>query len=111
MTNSGKVDRSALPAPAPERPNLETMFVAPEDAEEQFLVDLWSELLKIENVGIEDHFLNLGGDSLFAVQVIARVWDYYDVELPVASLFEYPTIRELAGLIRAQIARAAAANA
>jgi acyl carrier protein len=101
MTSSGKVDRGALPAPgkviAPEQTQ------SPTSAEEVFLTAVWAELLGVDCVGIDAHFLDIGGDSLFAVQVVASIWDKYDIELPVLALFQHPTVAELASLIRRKV--------
>jgi amino acid adenylation domain-containing protein len=102
MTESGKIDKPALPAPGPERPDVGTTYAAPAGPEESFLLDVWSELLGITDIGREDHFLSLGGDSLFAMQVVARIWEHYGLELPTMSLFDHPTIAELAAVIRKQ---------
>jgi amino acid adenylation domain-containing protein len=100
LTEGGKVDRRLLPDPEPDRPELPSKYAGPSNAEEQFLVAVWSELLGLSIVGIHDHFLELGGDSLFAVQLMSRMWDHYDLELPVLALYENPTIAELAVAIR-----------
>jgi acyl carrier protein len=100
LTESGKVDRDKLPAPLRQPTQDETHDSPSMNPEEAFLVRLWVELLGVSKVGTSDHFLELGGDSLFAVQIMARVWDQFDIELPVLSVFEHPTISQLAAVIR-----------
>jgi amino acid adenylation domain-containing protein len=101
---SGKVDRGALPAPEASRPDLETSYTAPETAEEKWLAEVWAEVLGIERVGVHDDFFHLGGHSLLAARVIARLRRHLQVDLPLRSLFQGPTI---AGLLSAvQQARA-----
>ena len=95
LTPNGKVDRRALPAPDL-RPELEQSFVAPGTPIEEMLASIWIEVMKIERVGVQDNFFELGGHSLLATQVISRVRDTFALELPLRSLFEAPTIAELA---------------
>jgi acyl-CoA synthetase (AMP-forming)/AMP-acid ligase II/acyl carrier protein len=76
-------------------------FVAPNTAVEQQLAGIWIEALGIERVGIHDNFFELGGHSLLATQVISRVRESFQVEVPLRQLFEGPTIDGLAGLVEA----------
>jgi acyl carrier protein len=95
LTPNGKVDRRALPEPEL-RPELELTFVAPRTPIEEMLASIWAGVLSIEQVGVHDNFFELGGHSLLATQVISRVRDTISIELPLRSLFEAPTIAELA---------------
>jgi acyl carrier protein len=70
--------------------------VAPRNAIEQALADMWQTLLGIDEVGVEDNFFRLGGHSLLATQLTSRVRDTFQVALPVRSLFEAPTVAALA---------------
>ncbi|MDI1433384.1 non-ribosomal peptide synthetase [Polyangium sorediatum] len=93
ITTSGKVDRSALPDPAAsEAP----VFVAPRTPTEAALVAIFAEVLGCERVGVHDDFFNLGGHSLNATQVIARVNQEFSVRLPLQQIFEHPTPAGLA---------------
>ncbi len=78
------------------RPNLPNSYIAPRDELEEKIADIWQELLGIKQVGIDDNFFELGGDSLIAVQVLTRFRNTFSIQLSVASLFEYPTIAEIA---------------
>jgi acyl carrier protein len=69
---------------------------APRTEVEHRLAAIWQELLKLERVGIEQNFFELGGHSLLALQVMARIRSQFEVELPVRSLFEEPTLAALA---------------
>jgi amino acid adenylation domain-containing protein len=97
LTPNGKLDRRALPTP--EARAATGNYVAPCTPVEEALTGIWSEVLRVERVGIEDNFFELGGHSLTAMRVIALVRETLAVELPVRALFEAPTVRELAELI------------
>ena len=86
MTPNGKIDRLALPAPLPTRPDLANPYAAPRDAVEETLARLWSEVLDIERVGIHDDFFELGGDSLRATMVQSRIAESFRVTLPLRDL-------------------------
>ncbi len=96
VTPNGKIDRRALPAPDKTRPQLEAAFVAPRTPTEEQLAAIYAEVLGLERVGISDHFFDLGGHSLLATQVISRVRQSFEIELPLRSLFETPTVAGLA---------------
>ena len=96
LTPSGKLDRRALPAPHLTRPELEQRFVAPRTPVEEVLAALWGEVLGVAQVGIHDNFFALGGHSLLATQVISQVRATLQVQLPLRSLFESPTVAALA---------------
>ncbi len=99
LTKNGKVDVAALPSP--EQVSTEKAVVAPRNAAEQQLVEIWREVLHIDNFGVQDNFFELGGHSLLATQVISRVRSAFHVQLPLRSLFDAPTVAGLA----AEIAR------
>jgi amino acid adenylation domain-containing protein len=98
---NGKVDRRALSAHDPARPQFEKAFVAPRTATEEVLTDIWTESLGIERVGIHDNFFDLGGHSLLATQVVSRMRDAFQVEIPLRRLFETPTVAGLAESVEA----------
>ncbi len=98
-TPNGKVDRKALPRPEPVH-GAGDGFVAPESAEERSLAAIWSEVLGVEKVGVHDDFFRLGGHSLLAAQVIARLRRDFQVDLPLRSLFQAPSIAGLLGAVR-----------
>jgi amino acid adenylation domain-containing protein len=103
LTPNGKVDRKALPAPEPARREPGETFVAPATATEETLARIWREVLRVEQVGTQDNFFELGGHSLLMTQVISRVREAFQVELPMRSFFETPTITALAVAIEALI--------
>lgn len=97
LTENGKVKRAALPPPPPpERPELDARFVAPQTAMEQVIAGIWSEVLGVKGIGIEDNFFDLGGDSLMLSQVHGRLQARLGGELPVPVLYEHLTIGALA---------------
>lgn len=99
LTPNGKVDRRALPDPDHARPQLNTPFVSPRTSIEKQLADIWAEVLDLAEVGIHDNFFDLGGHSLAAFQVISRVNNWFQLELPAHSLFQSPTVAEMALII------------
>jgi acyl carrier protein len=96
VTPNGKLDRKALPAPDRSRPALGEGFVAPKTATEKLLAELWSEVLKLDKIGVHDNFFSLGGHSLMATQVVSRLKNQIGVDMPLRDLFESPTIAALA---------------
>ncbi|MBW4505895.1 MAG: amino acid adenylation domain-containing protein [Scytonematopsis contorta HA4267-MV1] len=102
LTPNGKVDRHALPQPD-FNSELQLTFVAPQTQEEKMLASIWADVLKIEQVGVQNNFFELGGHSLLATQVISRIHKTFTVELPLSTIFEAPTITELAKRIQIAI--------
>ncbi|WP_297772554.1 type I polyketide synthase [uncultured Roseovarius sp.] len=102
-----QTEASAQPSEASgqrfERPDLDGDFIAPEGEVETRLASFWSELLGLDQVGVEDSFFDLGGHSLIAVRLFGMIRKAYRVDLPISVLFEAPTIRACAALITAQI--------
>jgi natural product biosynthesis luciferase-like monooxygenase protein len=78
---------------------LEESYVAPRDETEKALAQIWAEVLRLERVGIENKFFDLGGHSLVALQIIARVRNAFQVELTMRHIFEAPTVAQLAATI------------
>ena len=97
---SGKVDRKALPAPSLSRPELQEEFVPASDSLEEKLANIWRDVLGVEQVGVNDNFFNLGGHSLLAVRLFAEIEKLTGWNVPLLSLFESPTVRQLADVIR-----------
>ena len=99
LTPNGKVDRLALPAPEDTRPELDTAFAAPRTPIEEELAGIWAEVLSLDRVGIYDNFFDLGGHSLAATRVVSQVLKKFQIEIPFESLFQSPTIAEMAEVI------------
>src|SRR6185436_18537470 len=85
------------------RPELTTSYLAPRDDIERTLVGYWQELLGVDKVGVEDSFFDLGGHSLIAVRLFAKIKSAYRVEYPISVLFEAPTIARCAALIKTAV--------
>ncbi|MCA1635267.1 MAG: amino acid adenylation domain-containing protein [Acidobacteria bacterium] len=103
LTLNGKVNHAALPTLEEVRGQVKRSFVAPRTGVEEELAAIWGEVLGVGQVGIEDNFFKLGGHSLLATQVLSRVREFFNVELPLRSLFESPTPGELAARVEAAI--------
>lgn len=99
LTPNGKVDRKALPVPSHEHIQPVRAFVAPRTETEKALAEIWSELLRVENIGIDDDFFNLGGDSLMAIRAESRIREAFGVNIGIQALFDNPTIAGLASLL------------
>jgi phthiocerol/phenolphthiocerol synthesis type-I polyketide synthase E len=91
-------------AAAHPRPNLPTAYVAPRTGLEQSIAAIWQSLLGVTEVGVHDDFIELGGHSLLAVQMISRIRELFEIDLPTAKLYENPTIAGLAEAVVQAIA-------
>ncbi|MEH2192519.1 MAG: amino acid adenylation domain-containing protein [Nostoc sp.] len=96
LNPNGKIDRRALPAPDISDIRLLSNFVPPQNATEEVLAGIWVKVLRLQEVGIHDNFFELGGHSLLATQVISRVRQAFQIDIPLQVLFENPTIATLA---------------
>ncbi len=99
LTSNGKLDRGALPDPKKGGPDDGRKLAEPRTKVEEGLAEIWSKLLGIQRVGIHDNFFELGGHSLLAIQLVARIEKRFGKPLPVAVLFQSPTIEEMANLL------------
>ncbi|MDO0928858.1 amino acid adenylation domain-containing protein [Streptomyces sp. TG1A-8] len=99
LTPNGKTDRRALPAPASDRPDLGAAYTAPRTDTERTVAAVWSQVLGIDTVGVDDDFFALGGHSLLATQVVSRLRRRLGVDVPVRTLFSAPTPALLAAAV------------
>src|SRR5256884_4177950 len=96
LTPKGKINRHALPVPDGARSTLDSTYVAPRNPVEEVLAGIWARVLGVEQVDLHDNFFELGGHSLLAIQIIWRVREALQVDLPISSLFETPTLEQFA---------------
>ena len=95
LTPNGKIDRRALPAPELTRYDYDSAFVPPRTPVEAALTDIFGAVLAVESVGVNDNFFDLGGHSLLATQIMSRIRENLQIELPLRALFSNPTVGEL----------------
>ncbi len=95
LAPSGKIDRKALLNPDNLRPELETAYVLPRNDMELAIADIWQKTLKVEKVGIEDNFFDLGGHSLNVLQIYSKLRELFKADLAITDLFKYPTISSI----------------
>jgi acyl-coenzyme A synthetase/AMP-(fatty) acid ligase/acyl carrier protein len=102
MLSNGKVNRRALPEPGGQIERTGTApIIAPRTPVEKMLAQIWAEVLSVKQVGISDNFFDLGGHSLTATRIVARVVQHFQLNIPLRSIFESPTIAAMATLIEA----------
>jgi len=99
---SGKIDYGALPEPPGTRPELTVAFAPPADPLQERVARIWSQVLNVDPVGVNDNFLELGGHSLLAIKVATRIRETCHRELPATAILEYPTIDEVVRWMREQ---------
>lgn len=100
LTASGKLNRRALPEPPSFNEHTTTKTSAAQSTTEKLLAKIWSEVLGIKEVGVDDNFFELGGHSLLAVLLFSRIQKYFRKRLPLATLFQAPTVARLAAVIQ-----------
>ena len=111
LTPNGKLDRHALPEPDLTRTDRDEEFVAPRDATENRIAEIWQQVLKLSRVGIHDDFFTIGGHSLTAMQVVARLRGSVLPGLNLHHMFAQPTIAGLAGAVRPPVFATVSAGA
>lgn len=104
LTSNGKVDFGALPDPTGVRPLLPTPFEEPQTELEARLCQIWSEILRIENIGVNDEFISLGGDSLRAMLILGRLQTQLGARVDFRLVLN-GTVRSLAASISARVDR------
>jgi acyl carrier protein len=100
LNPNGKVDRRALPEPDAAISRIESEYIAPRNATEEKLAQIWCEVLRLEKAGVNDNFFELGGHSLLATQLISRIKSNFETHIPLSRFFELPTIAQLGSEIQ-----------
>ncbi|BFP39390.1 hypothetical protein FGF1_02350 [Flavobacteriaceae bacterium GF1] len=103
LTTNGKVDKNSLKQLNTDQLNLETPYVAPKGEIEELIAVIWKEVLQLNKVGTEDNFIALGGHSLAAIRVTARINEEFQLNVPLNKIFELPTIASYAKYIEETI--------
>jgi acyl carrier protein len=96
LTLNGKINYDALPSLEEAKQKLPRTYTPPRTPQEVSLAAIWSEVLSLERIGIEENFFDLGGHSLLAAQIIHRINQTFDIDLPMRVIFDQPTIAGLA---------------
>jgi amino acid adenylation domain-containing protein len=104
LTDSGKVNRQALPLPPSTRPNLNSPYIPPRYKIEADIAKIWAEQLGLDNVGVEDNFFELGGNSIQAITIVNQVSDLFEIQLSITTLLKSGTVAQMAeNIIAAQM--------
>lgn len=105
LTVNGKVDQDALPMPEAIRPEMATDYIAPRTEIEVMVGEVWSEILNIQQIGVFDNFVQIGGDSLAGIRLMARINEAFELDLPINLIFEKSNIASLSSHIEDTITR------
>jgi amino acid adenylation domain-containing protein len=100
LTPNGKINRLALPAPDFSKLDSTSNFIAPRNDTERQLREIWEKVLKIQPISVKDNFFDLGGHSMVALQLFAQIQEQFQRDLPLTTLFQAPTIEQLACIIK-----------
>ncbi|WP_414620769.1 amino acid adenylation domain-containing protein [Calothrix sp. CCY 0018] len=100
LTSNGKIDRRALPAPDNQRRDLEKAYEAPNSEVERAIAQIWQEILRLERVGVNDNFFDLGGNSILIAQVNNKLREDLHYDISVVEIFQNPTIKSLTNYIK-----------
>ncbi|HEX7649846.1 MAG TPA: phosphopantetheine-binding protein, partial [Noviherbaspirillum sp.] len=103
LSANGKVDRKQLPMP--ETPAAITEYVAPGSPLEELVAGIWADVLALERVGVEDNFFQIGGHSLLAMRLLARIQEAVQIELTPRQLFDAPTVAAMCRMVEEAILR------
>jgi acyl carrier protein len=110
LTPNGKVDRRAFPAPWDTAQEPSLTFVSPRAGIESAIADVWRSILRVERVGVDDNFFDLGGHSLLVVQMQSKLRERFQCELSLMELFRRPTVGAIAEYLSANGAAASLAD-
>jgi len=105
LTSSGKINRRALPEPQFNRATADVTLDLPSTPLEEMLLEAWREVLKVDQIGVNENFFDLGGHSLLAARLVSNIRGVLDVQLNMVDVFEAPTISSLAEMLYPRVAR------
>jgi len=105
LTSSGKINRRALPEPQFNRSTTDVTLDLPSTPLEEMLLEAWREVLKVDQIGVNENFFDLGGHSLLAARLVSNIRCVLDVQLNMVDVFEAPTISSLAEMLYPRVAR------
>jgi acyl carrier protein len=100
LTPNGKIDRLALPAPDAIQREVQDLSVESSNTVERQLIDIWQEVLGTKLIGVNDNFFEIGGHSLLAVQLLARIERAFGQHISVANLYQAPTVAQLLQMLQ-----------
>lgn len=103
LTNNGKLDKSRLPEPLLERRMSMDTYIGPQNEIQEIIHEIWISVLRMDKIGIHDHFLQIGGDSLSAIKIISRINEQLELDLPVTLVFQQSTIEQISVHIKETI--------
>lgn len=103
--SSGKVNRKKLPAIILEKENIDKTYLAPQNEIQEIILDAWKEVLEIENIGIDENFIRIGGNSLHAISITSRLKRIFELDLSITEIFNYPTIIKYASHVEEVITK------
>jgi acyl carrier protein len=103
LSANGKINYQALPVPEPDDIQSQTTYIGPKTPIEEQITAIWCDVLNCQKPSVDQDFFELGGDSLLATQVLARLRHNFSIELTLRTLFANPTITELGNIIEADI--------
>ncbi|MBY0293432.1 MAG: non-ribosomal peptide synthetase, partial [Alphaproteobacteria bacterium] len=101
LTSNGKIDRKSLPAPAVSNRQVANAYIPPQTTLQQELSSIWSEVLRIEKIGIHDNFFRIGGDSIISIQLVSKARSK-GIYFAVKNIFSHPTIAQLSSIAKLQ---------
>jgi arthrofactin-type cyclic lipopeptide synthetase C len=105
LTANGKLDRQALPAPDSQT-YVSQRFEPPQGEMEEALAAIWQDVLRVEKIGRQNKFLELGGHSVQGMRLVVRVAERFGIQMSFPDLFQHPTVRQMAELVQTRKAQA-----
>ncbi|EDY83629.1 ExsB family [Verrucomicrobiia bacterium DG1235] len=99
LTKNGKVDEAALPQPLDKRPDQDAPIIEPNGPVQEHVFSIWSQTLNLKTISVTDSFFQLGGTSLTAMEITLQICQDFEIDLPLQTIFQHPTIAQLSSKI------------